>query len=139
MKVGVFFFTTSGNTEEMAKGFAEGLEKAGAEVVLKNVSDVDASDFDGCDAFALGSPAQGSEEMDESTFLPFYEEHKERMNGSRVFLFGSFGWGGGQYMEDFAEVAKGDGLDVVEVYTHLEDPDDDTLDELRSKAQEFVG
>lgn len=138
MKVGIFYFTTSGNTEAMANALAEGFESKGAEVTCKALSEVDGSEVDGLDFYALGSPAQGTEEMDESEFLPFYEEHKASFDSKKVFLFGSYGWGGGQYMEDFADVAKDDGLDVVGVFTTLESPDDDVLDELKAKASELI-
>lgn len=139
MKLGIYYYSTTGNTEEMAKAFAEGAQAAGAEVILSAVGEEDAAELASCDAVALGCPAQGTEEMDDSSFLPFYDEHKEALKDKATFLFGSYGWGGGQYLEDFAQVATGDGLAVKEVYTHLEAPDADTLAELQEKAKAFVG
>ena len=138
MKIGIFYFTTSGNTEMLAESLESMLKERGHEVLLKQVSDADASDFEGMEYVALGSPAQGTEEMDDTEFLPFYEEHLEDLKGKKIFLFGCFGWGDGQYMEDFAEEAKGDGLDVVGIYTHLETPDDTAFEELQEKVQETL-
>ncbi|MDO5737820.1 MAG: flavodoxin domain-containing protein [Eubacteriales bacterium] len=138
MKVGVFYFTTSGNTEEMARAFADGVEAAGAELVYNQVSEADSDEVASCDAFALGSPAQGTEEMDESEFMPFYDDNKSAFEGKKVFLFGSYGWGGGEYMETFADQAREDGLDVVEIYTFNETPDPSALDELKEKGEAFA-
>ncbi|MDO5734670.1 MAG: flavodoxin domain-containing protein [Eubacteriales bacterium] len=137
MKVAVFYFTTSGNTEAMAEALAEGFKDAGAEVNLKAFDEVSDADLEGVELFCLGSPAQGSEEVDDSEFRPFYDQHKSELQAAKNFFFGSFGWGGGQYMEDFVEEAKGDGLEVVDFLTHLEEPDEDCLDSLKAKAKEL--
>lgn len=137
MKAGIFYFTTSGNTEEMAKALQEGFEAKGCETVLKHVDDAQSADIEGCDVICLGSPAQGTEEMDESSFMPFYNEHKDEIKKAPVFLFGSFGWGGGEYMENFGSEIEGEGVTVKGIYTHLEAPDDSTLEELKAKAAEL--
>lgn len=138
MKVGVFFYTTSGNTEDMANALADGFKDKGCDVVIKPVSDVQASDIEDRDFLALGSPAQGTEEMDEVEFMPFYNEHKALMSGKKTLLFGSFGWGGGEYMNNFSSVAKGDGLKVLEVYTNPEAPGASVIDELKELAAKYV-
>ncbi|MDO5733350.1 MAG: flavodoxin domain-containing protein [Eubacteriales bacterium] len=133
MKVGIFYFTTTGNTEEMAQMIGRALEGK-ADYEIKAISDVEADDIGSSDLICLGSPAQGTEEMDDTEFMPFYEEHRDALQGKKVFLFGSFGWGDGQYMEDFSELAKGDGLDIVGIHTHLESPDDECAEALAEKV-----
>lgn len=140
MKAGIFYFTTSGNTEAMAQALQTGLEAGGAEVVCKPVSEADDSDLEGCDMYLLGTPAQGTEEIDDAEFYPFYNEHRDTLKTKPVFLFGSFGWGGGEYLRNFAKtIADEDKVNVVEVYTHLEAPDDDTISELEEKGKALVG
>ncbi|ADC91296.1 putative flavodoxin [Mageeibacillus indolicus UPII9-5] len=134
MKAGIFYFTTSGNTENMADTLASAWEAKGVEVVKKPFSEADAGDLDGLDIVALGSPAQGTEEVDDTEFKPFYDDNLTALKGKKLFLFGSFGWGGGEYMETFADTAKADGIKVVGVYTHLEALDDEAGEELKEKA-----
>ncbi len=138
MKIGIFYFTTSGNTEALADILEKTWSDAGHDVVKKDFSESDSSDLDGLDLVALGSPAQGEEEVDDSEFRPFYEDNLDELKGKKIFLFGCFGWGGGEYMENFAEEAKGEGLDVVGHFTHLEEPDDDTAEELSEQALEVI-
>ena len=55
-KVLIVYHTLSGNTEKMAKAFAEGVNSVqNTEVVLKKASDATLEDLLGCDAIALGS------------------------------------------------------------------------------------
>lgn len=138
MKVGIFYFTTSGNTQEMAEALKEGFESKGAEVLLEAMEDASSSSLESLDLVALGTPAQGSEEVDESTFQPFYDENKEALEGKPLLFFGSYGWGGGEYLEEFAKNAKEEGLEVAAVFTHLEAPDEECKEMLQQKAADLV-
>lgn len=117
-KVLVVYWSGTGNTEIMAEKIAEGLENAGAEVDLRNVSDVDAGEVAEFDKIAFGCPSMADEHLEEDEFEPFFEDCEGDLAGKKVALFGSYGWGNGEWMEDWvertqeagAEVMRGEGL-----------------------------
>ena len=90
-KVAVIYWSGTGNTEAMAGAVAEGAKAAGAEAALLTCADVTGvSDYD---AVALGCPAMGAEELEDSEFLPMLEGIEPALPGKKVALFGSYGWG----------------------------------------------
>ena len=104
-KVAVIYWSGTGNTEAMANAVAEGAKAAGAEVDL--LTCVDVSGVDGYDAVALGCPAMGSEELEDSEFLPMLESVEPALPGKKVVLFGSYDWGTGEWLENWeARCAK---------------------------------
>lgn len=123
-KIAVVYWSGTGNTEAMAKAVAEG---AGAE--LFSVSEIDAQKAASYDKLALGCPSMGSEVLEEDEFEPFFTELEGQLGGKKVALFGSYGWGDGEWMRDWqgraaaagAQLAGGEGLIVNEA------PDDDGL------------
>jgi len=123
MKTAVIYWSGSGNTEAMAKAVAEG---AGAE--LFNVSEFsgDVAEYDG---LAFGCPAMGAENLEESEFEPFFSENEGKLSGKKVALFGSYGWGDGEWMREWAERVKNDGAVLVndEGLIVNEAPDDAAL------------
>ena len=103
-QIPVIFWTGTGNTQMMADAVAEAINAAGAEAVVKNVSEITADEAAGYDALALGCPAMGAEVLEECEFEPFFTELEGKLAGKKVALFGSYGWGG-TYMQDWeAEV-----------------------------------
>ena len=98
-KVAVIYWSGTGNTEAMAKAIAEGAKAAGAEVDL--LTCVDVSGVDGYDAVALGCPAMGSEELEDSEFLPMLERIEPALPRKKVVLFGSYDWGTGEWLENW--------------------------------------
>ena len=84
----------------MANAVLEGMKSAGADAVLLTASDVDASAVGGYDAVALGCPAMGSEVLEDMEFEPMFDGCKSSLKGKRVALFGSYGWGGGEWMHN---------------------------------------
>ena len=95
-KAAVIFWSGTGNTEAMARAVAEGATAAGAEADLLACADV--SGVEGYDAVALGCPAMGAEELEDSEFLPMLESIEASLPGKKVALFGSYGWGDGEWM-----------------------------------------
>lgn len=130
MKAAVLYFTTSGNTEQLAERIFE-IVKEKADVSLSAFEDASEDLWKDAEWIALGSPAQGTEELDESFFLPFYQEHGKELKEKKLFLFGCYGWGGGRYMEDFASVCEKDGLKIAGIYTQLEGGDEESEAALR--------
>ena len=97
-KTAVIYWSGTGNTKQMAEAVLEGMKNAGAEAVLLEPAQVDASTFSGVDAVAFGCPAMGSEVLEEMEFEPMFSACKNSLGGKKVALFGSFGWGDGEWM-----------------------------------------
>ena len=102
-QIPVIFWTGTGNTQMMADAVAEAINAAGAEAVVKNVSEITADEAAGYDALALGCPAMGAEVLEECEFEPFFTELEGKLAGKKVALFGSYGWGGGAWMKLWAD------------------------------------
>lgn len=107
MKTAVIYWSGTGNTEAMAAAVAEG---AGAELFA-------VSDFKGniedYDRVALGCPAMGAEQLEDSEFEPFYDSIESKLAGKTIALFGSYDWGDGEWMRSWAERAAGAGATVL--------------------------
>ena len=112
-KVYVVYWSMTGNTEAMAQAVAEGAAAAGKEAVLKSVSEVSADELKDLAGFALVCPAMGDEVLEEGEFEPFVSELEGSLSGKKVGLFGSYGWGDGQWMRDWAERMEKAGAEVV--------------------------
>ena len=110
-KIAVVYWSGTGNTAAMAEAVAAGAEGAGAEVTLCNLDETGfgAADVPQYDAIAFGCPAMGSEELEDSTFLPAFESCEPALSGKKIALFGSYGWGGGDWMSSWEETCKNDG------------------------------
>ena len=112
-KVSVVYWSQSGNTQAMAEAVAAGITEAGKEAEVVYVSDVNDADLTAEKAFALGCPAMGAEQLEESEFEPMFSDLEGSLNGKKIALFGSYGWGDGQWMRDWVERAQGDGAQVL--------------------------
>lgn len=108
-KMSIIYWSQTGNTEAMAKAIAQGAEAAGAEVKLMTVSEASEADVTGCDLLALGCPAMGAEVLEEDEFEPFFTSIEGKLSGKKVALFGSYGWGDGEWMRSWEATAKGYG------------------------------
>ena len=134
-KIAVVFWSGSGNTEAMANAVVEGVKKGGAEAELIRVSDFSADRIADYDGVLMGCPACGTEELDEGEFEPFFAEAERQLKDVKVGLFGSYGWGGGAFMESWAERVRTAGAKLVSDGLVVENaPDDDGL-----KACEELG
>ncbi|WP_109708240.1 flavodoxin [Faecalicatena contorta] len=108
MQINLIYWSGTGNTEAMANLIKEGAESAGATVNLKNVSDASIDDVN-CDVLVLGCPSMGDEVLEESEFEPFMISIEGSLSGKKLALFGSYGWGDGQWMRDWDERMKNAG------------------------------
>lgn len=100
-KTGIFYWSSTGNTQAMAEAIAEGARSAGAEVDVYDVNSASPSQVKDYDALAFGCPAMGSEQLNETVFQPFFEEAASLLGGKKVGLFGSYGWGSGEWMQNW--------------------------------------
>lgn len=129
MKVAIIYWSGTGNTETMAKSVLDGATAAGAEAKLFTCSEFDINDADMFDAFALGCPAMGSEELEDSEFAPLYNSLKEKLSGKKVALFGSYGWGGGEWMKSWeADCFDGTPIRASESVIAEESPSNEVLE-----------
>ena len=126
-KTAVVYWSGTGNTEAMARAVAEGMTAAGAEAVLLTPAEVQPGDLNAYAAIAFGCPAMGSEVLEEMEFQPMFDACKRSLGGKRVALFGSYGWGDGEWMRDWAQRAQDDGAQLFseEGLICNETPDDD--------------
>ena len=108
-KVAVVFWSGTGNTEAMAKAVEEGIKSAGAEAVVVAPSAFDASKVSEFDAIAFGCPAMGDEVLEESEFDPMFSGIESTLKDKKIALFGSYGWGDGQWMRDWEDRCKNAG------------------------------
>ena len=108
-KTAVIYWSGTGNTEAMANAVAEGMRQAGAECSVLTSADVTADTVAALEAVALGCPAMGAEELEETEFAPMFDGIKSALAGKAVALFGSYGWGDGEWMRTWEEDCKGDG------------------------------
>ncbi|RKI64311.1 flavodoxin [bacterium 1xD42-67] len=100
-KIAIVFWSGTGNTETMANYIAEGVRVAGGEAALLGPGDFSASQFSAYSAVAFGCPAMGSEVLEEAEFEPMFSALEGSLGGKRIALFGSYGWGDGQWMRDW--------------------------------------
>ena len=140
-KVAVIFWSGTGNTEMMANAIADGAKEAGAEVSLLPVSAASADQAAGFDRLALGCPAMGAEVLGEMEFEPFFTELESKLSGKRVALFGSFGWGDGQWMRDWYSRTDEAGAVMVgdEGLMAHELPTSEVLDRCKALGKELAG
>ena len=112
-KVAVVYWSSTGNTESMANAVAEGAKAAGAEVTAFEASDFSADKMDEFDAIAFGCPAMGDEVLEEDEFDPMCSSCEAKLSGKKIGLFGSYGWGDGEWMRTWEESCKNDGAELV--------------------------
>lgn len=134
MKTAVIYWSGTGNTEAMAAAIAEG---AGAE--LFSVSEF-AGDIDNYDAVAFGCSAMGDEVLEESEFEPFFESIESKLNSKKIALFGSYGWGDGEWMRKWEDRVKSDGANLIngEGLIVNEAPSDDDLETCRELGKKLA-
>ena len=127
-KVAIVYWSGTGNTEAMAKAVLKGSEDAGADAELFTADSFGDGQIDIFDTVALGCPAMGAEELEDGEFLPMYESIKGKLSGKKVVLFGSYGWGDGEWMRNWDEEVKSLGADVAADFVIAnEAPDDEAL------------
>lgn len=133
-KVGIVYWSSTGNTEAMAQAVAEGAKAAGADVEIMEVADADADKALSYDVLALGCPAMGDEELEDGEFEPFFSELEGKLSGKKVALFGSYDWGDGEWMRTWYDRTKDAGADMVtdEGLICNNTPDDEGLEACRA-------
>ena len=136
MKIAVVYWSSTGNIEAMANAVAEGARKAGASAELFTATEFDGGKVDAFDAIAFGCPAMGAEELEDSEFAPMFESCESKLSGKKIALFGSYGWGDGEWMRTWEDTCRNDGASLVcDSVICQEAPDDDALNACRSLGE----
>ncbi|WP_426348833.1 flavodoxin [Alloiococcus sp. CFN-8] len=138
-KIAVVYWSGTGNTEAMANFVAEGAKEAGAEVTVYTASEFTEEAMDNYDAVAFGCPSMGAEQLEEGEFEPMFNSIEGKLSGKKIALFGSYGWGSGEWMEAWEEdcSSKGAVLTAPSVIAN-EAPDDEAAENCRSLGKALV-
>ena len=102
-KIAVVYWSGTGNTEQMANAVAEGAKEAGAEVSTLTADQFSAAKVAEFDAIAFGCPAMGAETLEEDEFEPMFTGCESALSGKKLALFGSYGWGDGEWMRTWED------------------------------------
>lgn len=132
-KVAVVYWSGTGNTQMMADAVADGAKGAGAEVTLLTASEFGKDKVSEYDSIAFGCPAMGAEVLEEAEFDPMFSEVETSVSGKKVALFGSYGWGDGQWMRDWEDRCSTAGINLAtESVTANNAPDDDAIEQCKA-------
>lgn len=132
-KVAVVYWSSTGNTESMANAVADGAKEAGAEVTVFETADFEATKVDEFDAIAFGCPAMGDEVLEEDEFEPMFDGCKDALKDKKIALFGSYGWGDGEWMRNWEESCKEAGAVLATESVICNDmPDDDGVENCKA-------
>ena len=125
-KIAIVYWSGTGNTEAMAAEIAEGAKAAGGEVSLIQAAQFQPEQMEEFDAIAFGCPAMGAEELEDSEFAPMFDGCTGALSGKPIALFGSYGWGDGEWMRTWEEDCRAKGAKLLcESVICQEEPDDD--------------
>ena len=139
-KIYVIYWSMSGNTQAMAEAIAKGINDSGKEAVVQYVSEASVSELQDAKVFALGCPAMGAEVLEEGEMEPFVSEVEGIAAGKKIALFGSYGWGDGQWMRDWEERMSGCRAAIINgagLICH-ETPDDAMISECENLGKQIA-
>ena len=132
-KIAVVYWSGTGNTEAMAAAVMQGITENGSEATKFTASEFDASKMDEFDAIAFGCPSMGAEELEDTEFEPMFSACEAALKDKKIALFGSYGWGDGEWMRNWEETCKNDGAVMAcDFVICNEAPDDDTVTALKA-------
>jgi len=140
MEYYVIYWSQTGNTQEMAEAVGAGIEEAGGTAKVIAVSDARVDMIKDAQVFALGCPAMGAESLEESEMEPFVTELESFASGKKIALFGSYGWGGGEWMRDWEKRMQDAGAQILngEGIVCNEAPDEDILAQCRELGKKMT-
>ena len=138
-KIYVVYWSQSGNTQAMAEAVGKGITDAGKEAAVVYVGEASIEDLKNGKCFALGCPAMGAEVLEESEMEPFVSGVEDFASGKTIALFGSYGWGDGQWMRDWTDRMNGCGATVLngEGLICQESPDEEIISECESLGKQL--
>ena len=134
-KVAVVYWSGTGNTEAMANFVADGARGAGADVDVITAGDFSSDKVSAYDGLAFGCPSMGSEVLEEEEFQPMWDDVSGSLSGKKVVLFGSYGWGSGDWMETWKDEAP---CDIIDTYICNESPDAEAEEACKSLGEKIA-
>ena len=139
-KTAIIYWSGTGNTEAMANAIFDGAKEINADTKLFSVDQITADEAKDYNNLILGCPAMGAEELEEGEFEPFFAELEVNLSGKNVALFGSYGWGDGEWMREWESRMLDAGANVLnrEGLICHETPDDDALEDCRSLGKQLA-
>ena len=138
-KINIVFWTQGGNTQMMAEAIADGVREAGKEAEVVFVSSIAPDALKDEPVFALGCPAMGAEVLEEAEMEPFVAEVEGFASGKKIALFGSYGWGDGEWMRDWENDVKAAGGELVrEGVICCEAPDDEAIEACKTLGKQLA-
>lgn len=134
----IVFWSGTGNTEAMAKGIAKGIEAAGEMADVFDVCDADSTLINAYTKIAFGCPSMGIEELEENEFEPFFESVEDLLVDKKLALFGSYGWGDGEWMESWIARTRLTGAKIMgEGFVANLEPDEEACIEFGKQFADF--
>lgn len=112
-KIAVVYWSGTGNTQAMAEAVAAGAQEAGAQVEVLEASAFGGEQVKEFDAIAFGCPSMGAEQLEESEFEPMFQSCEPELSGKKIALFGSYGWGDGEWMRNWEQICRDDGAELA--------------------------
>lgn len=138
-KVAIVFWSSTGNTQQMAELIESGAKEAGAQVNVFAPSEFSAEKIDEFDTIAFGCPSMGAEQLEEDEFEPMFLDVKEKLNGKKIALFGSYGWGDGEWMRTWEKDCSSVGAILIsESVICNESPDDEAISKCRELGKKLA-
>lgn len=138
-KVAVVYWSGTGNTEMMAQMVEAGVVEAGGSVSVMTSAEFTCDMVDEFDAIAFGCPSMGSEQLEESEFEPMFREIEDKLSGKKIALFGSYGWGDGEWMRNWEDECSSDGATMAhESVICCGAPDDSANEDLKALGKALV-
>ena len=132
-KTAIIYWSGTGNTEAMANAIFDGAKEVNADTKLFSVDQITADEAKDYNNLIFGCPAMGAEKLEEGEFEPFFAELEGNLSGKNVALFGSYGWGDGEWMKNWEESCKEAGAVLATESVICNDmPDDDGVENCKA-------
>ena len=127
-KTAIIYWSGTGNTEAMANAIFDGAKEVKADTKLFSVDQITADEAKDYNNLILGCPAMGAEELEEGEFEPFFAELEVNLSSKNVALFGSYGWGDGEWMREWEKRVTDAGAKLANESVIVNDsPDEDAV------------
>lgn len=138
-KVAIIYWSNGGHVEVLADSIRKGAEEAGANVLIKLVSEAKVKDVINSDAVAFGSPSLDNNKIEQEEMKPFIDKFKLLpVNNKPVVLFGSFGWDNGEFAEKWEKVMAEYGFKVIDKLIVKESPSNEEIEKAKELGKKLA-
>ena len=137
--IAIVYWSGTGNTEAMAEAIKNSVEEKGGNATLYEASDFSSNLIDNFDAIAFGCPAMGAEVLEEEEFEPMFSSCKPKLTDKDIALFGSYGWGDGEWMRNWEDECEEDGITLCSSSVICQDePDNKAIENCKNLASDLM-